>query len=55
LVFDRKTSACLPFLKSEELSFWAFRQDLPDESELRYQFRAWVTETLAARHRPKAE
>jgi Uma2 family endonuclease len=36
----RKTSACSPFLKADQLSFWAFRQDLPDELELRHEFRA---------------
>jgi Uma2 family endonuclease len=46
------TSACLPFLKADELNLWAYRHDLPNESELRYQFRAWVTETLAPRVRP---
>lgn len=47
-------SACLPFLQAEEIGRWAYRQDLPDESELRYQFRTWVTETLGPRHRPTA-
>jgi Uma2 family endonuclease len=48
----RKTSACLPFLKADELAYWAFREDLPDESALRHEFRAWVTEALAPRHGP---
>ena len=41
------TSHWLPFLKSEELTQWAYRDDLPTDSELRYQFRAWVVEVLA--------
>lgn len=45
------TSACLPFLTSAELTPWAYRQDLPDESEVRFLFRAWVNETLAPRQR----
>ena len=49
------TSPGLPFLKADEVTRWAYRDDLPDESELRYQFRAWVTETLAPRHRPPVE
>ncbi len=49
------SSACPPFLMAHEIAQWAYRQDLPDESELRYQFRAWVTETVGPRHRPPAE
>ena len=45
------TSKCLPFLTSAELTPWAYRQDLRDESEVRFLFRAWVNETLAPRHR----
>jgi Uma2 family endonuclease len=43
------TSACLPFLTSEELTPWVFREDLPDEFSVRELFRAWVLETLAPR------
>ncbi len=43
------TSACFPFLSAPEIAFWTFRQDIDDEIELRYQFRAWVTETLIPR------
>ena len=50
-----ESSACLPFLRADEISRWAYRQDLLDESELRYQFRAWVTETLSPRYRPPAK
>ena len=48
-------SACLPFLSAAELSRWAYRLDLPDDSELRYQFRSWVTETLAPRRAQRPE
>ena len=41
------TSAGLPFLSTEELSPWVYRQDLPDDSELRHQFRAWVADILS--------
>jgi Uma2 family endonuclease len=43
------SSACLPFLQADEFTVWAYRQDLPNESELRYLFRAWVLETLSPR------
>lgn len=45
------TSACLPFLSSEELTPWAYRDDLPDDLTLRVLFRAWVVETLLPRVR----
>ena len=45
-------SSCLPFLTAEDLTHWAYRQDLPDDKALRSQFRAWVVETLAGRARP---
>lgn len=49
------TSACFPFLSAHEIALWTFRQDIDDEIELRYQFRAWVLDTLAPRygHHPK--
>jgi len=46
-----QTSACMPFLASEELSPWVFRDDLPDEFSVRECFRDWVLETLAPRLR----
>jgi Uma2 family endonuclease len=49
------TSAVLPFLKADEMADWVCREDVVDESELRHEFRAWVTETLAPRHRPAAD
>ena len=45
------TSACFPFLSAPEIAFWTFRQDIDDEIELRFQFRAWVSETLFPRKR----
>ncbi len=47
------TSACLPFLSSEELTPWIYRDDVPDEFSVRELFRAWVVETLAPRPRPQ--
>ena len=44
-------SACFPFLSTEEISHWAFRGDIEDEIELRFQFRSWVEQTLAPRYR----
>ena len=44
-------SACFPFLSTEEISHWAFRDDIQNEIELRFQFRSWVEQTLAPRHR----
>src|SRR5205823_1878392 len=49
------TSGLLPFLAPDELAPLVFRQDLPSESEVRYQFRAWVAATLAPRYRPDAD
>ena len=46
------TSAGLPFLQADEITHWAYRQNLPNETELRYAFRVWVAETLAGRARP---
>ncbi|MGE3819884.1 MAG: Uma2 family endonuclease [Isosphaeraceae bacterium] len=43
------TSAVLPFLASEELEPWVFRDDPPSETQIRRAFRAWVQETLAPR------
>ena len=43
------TSACLPFLTSDELTPWVYRQDLPDEIALRGLFRRWVSDVLAPR------
>ncbi|MGE3819883.1 MAG: Uma2 family endonuclease [Isosphaeraceae bacterium] len=42
-------SGLLPFLSSEELATWLFREDFEDEGALRLEFRAWVQETLAPR------
>jgi Uma2 family endonuclease len=41
------TSVCLPALRAEDLTHWAYRGDFPSESELRFEFRAWVTKTFA--------
>lgn len=46
-------SAVLPFLSAAELAAWLYR-DEADEAELRFQFRAWVTDTLLPRHRTEA-
>jgi Uma2 family endonuclease len=46
------SSVSLPFLQSDELTPWIYRQDLPSETQLRHLFRLWVTDTLAPRHRP---
>lgn len=43
------TSAVLPFLASEELDPWIFRDDPPSETQIRRLFRARVQETLAPR------
>ena len=43
------TSVCFPFLSAEEMAFWAFRNDIRNEIELRYQFRVWVSEALVPR------
>ncbi len=45
-------SVCFPFLTAQEMAHWAFRQDIDNEIELRFQFRAWVSETRVLRHRP---
>jgi Uma2 family endonuclease len=45
-----RTSACLPFLRSDDLTPWVYREDLPSETQLRHLFRLWVTETLAPRY-----
>jgi Uma2 family endonuclease len=43
------TSDCLPFVSSDELSPWVYRDDLPDEGAVRRHFREWVRSTLACR------
>ena len=43
------TSTVLPSLGSEDLTHRAYRDDFPSESELRFEFRAWLTETWARR------
>lgn len=45
-------SACFPFLTSEELAPWVYRDDLDDETQVSKLFRAWVEQTLLPRHRP---
>jgi Uma2 family endonuclease len=45
-----RKSACLPFLESDDLTPWVYRQDLASETRLRRLFRLWVTETLAPRY-----
>ncbi len=44
-------SASLPWLSSEELAFWLYRQDQPDEIRLLKLFRGWVETTLLPRQR----
>lgn len=46
------TSISLPFLASEELASWLFREDLDDEISIRSDFRAWVAEVLVPRTGP---
>ena len=47
-------SACLPFLRADELVPWVFRDDPPSATRVLQLFRAWAAETLAPRHRPEA-
>jgi hypothetical protein len=47
-------SACLAFLRSDELAPWVYRTDPSSETRLMKLFRAWVAETLVPR-RPPAE
>ena len=49
------TSTLLPFLTSEELTPWVVRQGPEGDMPARRQFRAWVEDTLAPRHRPAAD
>ena len=42
-------SVCLPFLASDEMEAWVYRDDLPDEATHLKLFIAWVTQTLAPR------
>jgi Uma2 family endonuclease len=42
-------SGLLPFLSTDDLAPWLFRDDLDDEGALRLEFRDWVLNTLAPR------
>ena len=46
-------SRCLPFVRSEEIAPWVFRDDLANNTQVLAGFRAWVAGTLAPRVRPE--
>jgi Uma2 family endonuclease len=48
------SSACMPFLTSDELYPWVVAQEYPDEVAFRRAFREWVGTTLDPRLRPGA-
>lgn len=49
---ESAVSRCLPVLTSADLIPWVFRDNLPDETELRIRFREWVSDVPAPRLRP---
>ena len=48
-------SGLLPFVSSEEIEPWLYRQDFGSDARFRHAFRAWVVATLAPRHRAEVE